>query len=160
ARERNDPAWPTRGIASLLSSADIAFANLESPFSAARRSGDKGMVFHAAPEMAAALTEAGLDVVSTANNHTRDAGSEGVEYTLELLSKHGILAVGTAATEQRAHEGVVIARKGLGIGFLAYTFDQSNGNHKDVDDRVAMMDVDRMRADVEALLQRTDVVIV
>jgi gamma-polyglutamate biosynthesis protein CapA len=160
AREKHDPTWPLHEVAPLLASADIAFANLESPFSDQGHGFDKGMVFHAEPEMIAALKTAGLDVVSTANNHVRDCGGHGIEFTLDLLAKNGILATGTATTAKLAHEGVIVARKGVGFGFLGYTFDQSNGNHNDVDDRVAMMDVDQMIADVTSLGQRADVVIV
>jgi len=160
ARERHDPSWPLHEVAELLASADISFANLESPFSDRGRGFDKGMVFRAEPDMIAALKTAGLDVVSTANNHVRDCGGHGIEFTLDLLAKNGILATGTAANAKLAHAGVIVARKGVGFGFLGYTFDQSNGNHKDVDDRVAMLDVDQMRADVTSLRQRADVVIV
>ncbi|HUJ49988.1 MAG TPA: CapA family protein [Bryobacteraceae bacterium] len=160
ARQKHDPAWPLHEVADLFGSADIAFANLESPFSDHGGNIEKGMVFRAEPEMVAALEAAGIDVVSTANNHVRDCGSHGIEFTLDLLAKHGILAAGTAPTGKLAHEGVILARKRVGFGFLGYTFDQSNGNHSDVDERVAMMQTDRMRADVSALRERTDVVIV
>jgi len=160
ARERHDPAWPLHEIAPLLASADIAFANLESPFSDLGHSFDQGMVFRAEPEMIAGLTSAGIDIVSTANNHVRDAGGHGIEFTLNLLAKNRILAVGTAPTAKLAHQGVIIERKGVGFGFLGYTFDQSNGNHKDLDDRIAMLDVAQMKSDVTDLLKRADVVIV
>jgi len=160
ARQKHDPAWPLHAVADLFGSADIAFANLESPFSDRGGNIDKGMVFRAEPEMVAALEAAGIDVVSTANNHVRDCGSYGIEFTLDLLAKHGILAAGTAANGKLAHQGVILARKGVGFGFLGYTFDQSNGNHSDMDERVAMMETDRMRADVSSLRERTDVVIV
>jgi poly-gamma-glutamate synthesis protein (capsule biosynthesis protein) len=160
AREKHDPTWPLHEVAGLLTSADITFANLESPFSDRGHDLDKGMVFRAEPEMVAALKSAGLDVVSTANNHVRDAGGHGIEFTLDILARNGILAVGTAATAKLAHEGVIVARKGVGFGFLGYTFDQSNGNYKDLDDRVAMLDVDRMIGDVARLRRRADVVVV
>ncbi len=160
ARQKHNPAWPLHEIADLFGSADIAFANLESPFSDRGGAIDKGMVFRADPEMITALESAGIDVVSTANNHARDCGGYGIEYTLDLLAQHGILAAGTGSSSKLAHEGVILARKGVGFGLLGYTFDQSNGNHQDVDDRVAMMDPDRMRADVSSLLERADAVIV
>ena len=161
AREKNDPAWPMRQLAELFSSADLAFVNLESPFSD-RVQGDngQGMVFKASPEMVAALAAAGIDVVSTANNHARDCGSYGIEYTLRLLAQNGIAAVGTGPTAEQAHRGVIFARNNVGFGFLAYTFDQTNGVHSDHDDRVAMMDGDQMAADVRRLLERADVVVV
>ena len=160
ARQKHDAGWPLHAVAPLLASADIAFANLESPFSDDGHSIDKGMVFRAEPEMIAGLVTAGLDVVSTANNHVRDAGSHGVEFTLDLLARNHIQAVGSGPTERLAHQGVILERKGVGFGFLGYTFDQSNGNHRDIDPRISMLDVDRMKADVCGMLKRADAVIV
>jgi poly-gamma-glutamate capsule biosynthesis protein CapA/YwtB (metallophosphatase superfamily) len=160
AHEKRDPAWPLHELAGLLSASDIAFVNLESPFSDQSHGSSPGMVFKAEPEMIAALTAAGIDVVSTANNHVRDGGAHGIEFTLDLLAKNGILAVGTGNSATSAHEGAIVARNGVGFGFLGYTFDQSNGNYADQDERVAMLDADQMTADVKRLLGRSDVVIV
>jgi poly-gamma-glutamate capsule biosynthesis protein CapA/YwtB (metallophosphatase superfamily) len=160
ALAKKDPTWPMHEVATLFASADLAFANLESPFSDHGKNIEAGMVFRAEPEMIAALTSAGIDLVSTANNHARDCGGYGIEFTLKLLAKNGIHSIGTGLNRDAAHEGVIIPRKGVGFGFLGYTFDQSNGNHADQDDRVAMMNVDEMTADVKRLLERCDVVIV
>ena len=118
------------------------------------------MVFKAEPDMIAGLELAGIDVVSTANNHVRDCGGHGIEYTLQWLEKHGIAAAGTGLTEDAAHAGAVLERNGTKFGFLGYTYDQTNGNHPDLDDRVAMLEIPQMRADVASLLERADVVIV
>lgn len=160
AREKHDPAFPLRDLAPVLQAADIAFVNLESPFSDRGAVAERGMIFKAEPEMIAALELAGVDVVSTANNHARDQGSRGVEFTLDWLQRHQIAVAGTGTTAEAAHAGTVIERNGIKFGFLAYTFDQSNGNHPDTDERVAVMDVTRMREDVAQLLARSDVVVV
>lgn len=160
AREQRDPAFSLRQIAPVLAAADLAFVNLEAPFSDRGPEVQRGMVFKAEPEMIGALELAGIDVVSTANNHARDCNGYGIEYTLDWLARHGIAAVGTAATAEQAHAGVVLERNGIRFGFLAYTFDQSNGIHADMDDRVALMDTERMRRDVTDLLARADAVIV
>ena len=161
ARAARDPALPLRDLASVFHSADIAFVNLEAPFSDRGALMEHGMIFKAEPEMIAALESAGVTIVSTANNHARDCGGYGVEFTLSWLKDHGIAAVGSASTAEAAHAGTVIERHGLRFGFLAYTFDQSNGNHKDVDDRIATMDIPTMQADVARLLENhADVAIV
>jgi poly-gamma-glutamate synthesis protein (capsule biosynthesis protein) len=54
----------------------------------------------------------------------------------------------------------VLERNGTRFGFLAYTFDQSDGNYTDSDDRIAMLDAERMSADVKDMLERADVVTV
>jgi poly-gamma-glutamate synthesis protein (capsule biosynthesis protein) len=160
AREKRDPAFPLRDLAPVLQAADIAFVNLESPFSDRGAVVERGMIFKAEPEMIAALELAGVDVVSTANNHARDQGSHGVEFTLDWLERHQIAVAGTGSSAEAAHAGVVIERNGIKFGFLGYTYDQSNGNHTDTDDRVAVMDVSRMREDVGKLAARADAIIV
>jgi poly-gamma-glutamate capsule biosynthesis protein CapA/YwtB (metallophosphatase superfamily) len=160
ARDHHDPAWPLRDLAPVLRKADLAFVNLESPFSDRGHVVETGMVFKSEPEMIEALVTAGIGIVSTANNHARDCGDYGVGFTLDWLASHGIATVGTAKTPEQAHMGTVVQRNGVRFGFLAYTYDQSNGNHTDVDARIAVMDTAQMRRDVQNLLPRADVAIV
>jgi len=164
ARGRGDPAFPLRDLAALFQSADIGFVNLESPFSDRGAVVEHGMIFKAEPEMIAALELAGIDVVSTANNHARDQGSHGLEFTVEWLHRHQLAVAGTGKSAEEAHAGAILERNGLKFGFLAYTYDQSNGNHPDRDDRVAVMDLARMREDVARLSSsgaaRADAIIV
>lgn len=160
ARAHNDPAWSWREIAEVFQSADIAFVNLESPFSDRGAVVESGMVFKAEPEMIEGLKLAGIDVVSTANNHARDQGGHGIEFTLDWLARNGIAVAGSGRSAEAAHAGTVIERNGLRFGFLAYTYDQSNGNHSDSDERVAVMDTGRMRLDVAQMARRADAVIV
>ena len=155
-----DPAHPFRKIAALMASADLTFVNLESPFSDRGPKGESGLIFRAKPETIAGLVEAGVDVASTANNHARDCGDYGVAFTVNWLRQHGIEPVGSAETAEKAHAGVVLIRHGVRFGFLGYTYDQSNGNWKTVDTRVAVADAYAMRLDVLALRRRADVVIV
>ncbi len=160
ARQHGDPALPMRDIAPLFAAADIAFVNLEAPFSDRGKLVESGMIFKAEPEMIGGLELAGIDIVSTANNHARDCDRYGVEFTLDWLERHGIAAVGSAKTGEEVHAGTILERNATRFGFLAYTYDQSNGNHRDVDDRIAGLDVARMQRDVVSLRGRADVVIV
>ncbi len=156
----HDPALPFRKIAPLMSAADIAFVNLESPFSDRGPYHEGGLIFHAPPEAIAGLTLAGVAIVSTANNHSRDCGPHGVEFTVSWLRSHGIAPLGSSESEAVTHEGVVLVRHGIRFGFLGYTFDQQNGNWRDIDPRIAMADPNVVCRDVAALRKRTDIVIV
>ena len=156
----HDPALPFRKIAPLLASADLAFVNLESPFSDKGPYHDEGLIFHAAPDMIAGLQLARIAVASTANNHARDDGPHGVEYTVNWLSSHGIAPLGSNLSAAKTHRGVILKRNGIRFGFLGYTFDQQNGNWRDIDDRIAVTDATVMEQDVKRLKTRCDVVIV
>ncbi|MBL8214897.1 MAG: CapA family protein [Bryobacterales bacterium] len=154
AVRQKDAAFSFRKIADHFRTADLAFVNLESPFAATGPYFEERMVFRAHPSMTEGLLLAGIDVVSTANNHSRDAGPQGIAYTLEVLANSKIAATGTSDPP------VILERRGVRFGFLAYTFDQRNGNHRDDDPRVAMTDPIRMAADVAALKKHADIVIV
>jgi poly-gamma-glutamate synthesis protein (capsule biosynthesis protein) len=155
-----DPAMPFRKVAPLLAASDITFVNLESPFSDEGPYHEGGLIFHAAPNMVAGLSLAGVGIASTANNHSRDCGAHGVDFTLSWLRANGIEPLGSAESESQVHSGVILIRHGIRFGFLGYTFDQSNGNWRDSDPRIAMADPDAVRRDVMELRKRVDVVIV
>ncbi|HEX4807959.1 MAG TPA: CapA family protein [Bryobacteraceae bacterium] len=156
----HDPAMPFRKIAPILRAADISFINLETPFSDQGPYYEHGLIFHAAPQFIAGLELAHVALASTANNHARDCGPHGVMFTVNWLRAHGIQPVGSSESAEQTHKGVVLVRKGIRFGFLGYTYDQSNGNWRDVDDRIALTDEAAMRRDVQALRKGCDVVIV
>lgn len=108
-------------VAGVLRSADLAFVNLETPLSEGEPLHGSQMVFSAPLSMAQALAAAGVDVVSTANNHARDQNLAGVVETLSLLQQAGLAATGTGATMQEAWRPVVLERGGVRVGFLAIT---------------------------------------
>jgi poly-gamma-glutamate capsule biosynthesis protein CapA/YwtB (metallophosphatase superfamily) len=156
----DDPALPFRKVAPLMRAADITFVNLESPFSDRGPYFDHGLIFHAAPEAIAGLELANVALASTANNHARDCGPHGVEFTVEWLRSHEIAPLGSSQSEATTHQGVILTRHGVRFGFLGYTFDQQNGNWRDIDTRIAMTDIPTMCRDVASLRKRADVVIV
>jgi gamma-polyglutamate biosynthesis protein CapA len=155
-----DVALPFRKMAPMLAASDIAFVNLESPFSDQGPYREGGLVFHAAPAMIAGLKLAGIAVASTANNHSRDCASHGLTFTLAWLRAHGIEPVGSDESDAAAHKGVVLVRHGVRFGFLGYTYDQNNGNWKDTDPRIALADPKAVCRDVSEIRKRADVVIV
>jgi poly-gamma-glutamate synthesis protein (capsule biosynthesis protein) len=153
SRMEKDWAWPFRLIHETLAGADVAFVNLESPFCEKGPYEQPGMVFRARPEMIEGLALAGVDVVSVANNHARDAGAAGLEFTLKHLEAHGIAAAGLEG-------GALVERARTRFRFLAYTYDQRNGNWAEDDARIQGLDVKRMRADVAGAAARGETVIV
>lgn len=71
---------------------------------------------------ASAVKEAGIDLVSTANNHLLDKGEKGALRTLDVLDRTGLQHVGSWRNETEKAAVPVIDVKGINIAFLAYTF--------------------------------------
>ncbi len=123
-------AIANRGASSILEKVteltrmgDVSFANLESPLSDKGPHDPSRCVFRARPETVKVLVHGGFDVVSLANNHTLNAGREGILQTLETLEKHNIKYCGAHRERERSGE-VVVLEAGQGpvkAGFISAT---------------------------------------
>ena len=101
---------------------DYLVGNLETVFAGQDPGYSRDIYSYNTPDsFAAAVREAGFDLVSTANNHCLDRGTEGLRRTLDVLDRVGLKHVGTARTEEEAHP-FIAEICGLRIGFLAYTY--------------------------------------
>ncbi len=69
---------------------------------------------------AIALKLAGFDVVSIAGNHALDFGFEGLFSTIEVVKQNGAMPVGVGKNIEEARKPVIVERKGVKVGFLAY----------------------------------------
>ena len=81
-------------IEPFLKSADLALANLESPLTNAPAETQSQYQLCAPPENARYLSEAGLDLLSLANNHRLDCGEKGLAETQSTLTKAGLGFIG------------------------------------------------------------------
>jgi poly-gamma-glutamate synthesis protein (capsule biosynthesis protein) len=120
-----------------LANADIAFGNLESPIVAGEIPIRRGLVFRCLTRYVPGLVNAGFDVLSTANNHAFDQGREGIEYTLDYLDSQNIVAVGTRKRNDQTGFGRLVERKGVVVGFLAYSYAAFNDGGTNQDPQVA-----------------------
>ncbi len=107
-------------VSDILAGADIAVANLESAIGISGSPVSKGYTFRAPPIAAEALSLAGVDLVSLANNHALDYGPDALAETQALLAEHGVLHMGAGPNRTAAHALVTIMRGGLTIAFLGY----------------------------------------
>jgi poly-gamma-glutamate synthesis protein (capsule biosynthesis protein) len=106
------------GVAGLVSAADLAFTNLETPIAPKTGRPVIPMVFNAPPSVLGALAATGFDVVSTANNHSWDQGVKGLLETHDHLDASPLVRVGTGANcaEARAHH--LFERNGVKIALI------------------------------------------
>ena len=84
-------------VRSLIESADLAIANFENPAPVKYRFHSSGTVFTANPAYIEGLANVGIDYVSLANNHIRDAGGAGILQTIEALDGFGLAHSGAGA---------------------------------------------------------------
>lgn len=107
-------------VSDFIKDADIAIANYETttnpnvPYAGHPR-------FNAPGEYLEAISKAGFDIVTTANNHSLDTDLEGVDTTIAAIEDAGLDHVGTRA---EGDESRFIIKKvnDINIAFLSYTY--------------------------------------
>ncbi len=102
--------------------ADIAVGNLETTFAGKERGYSNYPTFNTPEQLAYNLKTLGLDVLSTANNHSLDKGYSGLESTLNFLDDAGIAHTGTYASEEDQNKILIQNVKGISIAFLSFTY--------------------------------------
>ena len=116
-----DPRRPFAKVRSLTRGADLTVATLESPLSGDQnRYCDSCMVFVGNERYADGLLDAGIGLVSLANNHIGDAGPRGVLDTVRVLDAAAIAHVGAGANVMAARRAHVVAVRGLRVALLGY----------------------------------------
>lgn len=118
SQRNQDYRYPFIRTAELLNSADIAFANLETPLIADCPVTATGMIFCAPDKAVEGLVFAGFDVLSLANNHSLNYGKEGQEETMGLLEQSNI----TPSLQSLMIKTV----NGLNFGFLSFDLTVNN----------------------------------
>lgn len=101
---------------------DLTIGNQEVPIGG-QALGVSGVAytFNAPEQVAPQLKKAGFDVLTLANNHTLDRGLEGISHTKAYLNQAGIQTTG-AFTQSDEDHLLIIKRKGIKVGILAYTY--------------------------------------
>jgi poly-gamma-glutamate synthesis protein (capsule biosynthesis protein) len=149
-------------VAPLLASGDVRFANLESQLSdqhGQTQSPWVKLVFTGPPEGAGALSRAGFDVVSLANNHAWDYGKKALLETLDNLDRAGVAHAGTGRSRAEAYRPAIVERKGFRVAVLAVTdiWNQGPLRKHAAAEHVAAADLEALAAAVKEARARTGV---
>jgi poly-gamma-glutamate capsule biosynthesis protein CapA/YwtB (metallophosphatase superfamily) len=134
-----------------LSVADVAMVNLENPVTTRGTKVVKPYNFRMHPRYLKALSDAGIDLVTIANNHVFDFGKEGLFDTISYLDSVGIKHVGAGRDAEEAYRPVVLTIKGRKIGFLAYYGGGEAPSATRTTSGVARRDLPRIKQDITAL---------
>ena len=103
-------------------SADHVAANVEGALIDAVDDGSRGVFFHSMDPAAACLLEKiGADIWCVGNNHTMDAGREGVISTRALARQMGCMTIGAGLNLEEASEPIFLDEAG-GIGMFGVAY--------------------------------------
>lgn len=105
-----------------LFSADFTVGNLETTFAGSKRGYSSYPQFNTPETLADAIKNAGIDLVSTANNHSLDTGYSGIESTIDFLDQTEIMHTGTYKSQEAQNQTIIAEIKGLKVAFLSFTY--------------------------------------
>jgi len=108
-------------MAATLAAADLSVVNLETAVTTRGTAQSKQFTFRAPPAAFRALTSAGIDAVTMANNHALDYGPAGVPDTLDAARAAGMPVVGLGFDAAGAYAPWVTTVKGQRIALLGAT---------------------------------------
>ncbi|MBM7571095.1 CapA family protein [Aquibacillus albus] len=117
--------------------------------------------FNSPFEVGDAIHNAGVDVVSLANNHTIDRGEEAVQRALNHWEELGMLYTGSYKDEASSAELTIFhTDQDIDVAFLSYTYG-TNGIPipQGKDYLVNLIDKEKMANDVTRAKQESDVVV-
>lgn len=148
-----------------LGAADFAMLNLETALTERGAPIPKMINFRAPASSLDTLDNAGIDIVSLANNHAVDYGPDGLEDTLEAKKDSPIPIVGIGADEDEAFEPAEVKRGNVSIGVIGatqvkeetlenYSADESNAGV------ASNLPTDRTVEEVKKMTKKYDLVVV
>ncbi|MCR4306451.1 MAG: CapA family protein, partial [Candidatus Yonathbacteria bacterium] len=124
---------------------------------------DQGSVysFRMSPAVIPALARAGFGVVSVANNHMGDFGTEAVADTFRRLSAASIMHAGGGFTEEEAYGPKTITLDGIRIAFLAFSeFGKNYLEAKEYGPGIAVTSRESLQTSITRAKETSDVVVV
>lgn len=109
-------------VAKYFENATVAVGNLEATLAGPERGYSGYPTFNTPEHLAIDLKELGLDVMTTANNHTLDLGFNGLVSTLTYLDDAGLKHTGSARTQEEQDVILFEDLNGIKTAFLAFTY--------------------------------------
>lgn len=159
--QRFGVAYPFAATAKVLSAANITFANLECPLATRAAKIVKSVSFKADPSAAQCLHNAGIDIVSLANNHALDCGGGGLLETFNALKRHKVLWCGAGSNVRASEAATRLTVKGVRLAFVAFSeFMPTSPSPHDDKPSIALASSDSIHRVLKAARIGADVVIV
>lgn len=104
-----------------LAEADLVIGNLETTFAGIEKTYSEYPTFNTPDAFADALADVGIDVATTANNHSLDRRFYGLSRTLDILDARGIAHTGTFRTPEDDRI-LFLEKNGIRLAVMAYSY--------------------------------------
>lgn len=118
----NGVDYPWSSASAVFAQGDLAFVNLECCLSATGSPvAGKEFTFEGPPAATLGMKDAGIDVVSLANNHSLDYGTQAFVDTLTNLKNEGIAYCGAGMNSTEAYSPAVLSAHGKKVAFVAFS---------------------------------------
>lgn len=144
-----------------LSQADITLTNQESMIGGVKHGLSTYPSFNSPQQIGDALKEAGIDMVTVANNHTLDRGEKIIQSALQYWDQLGVPYTGAFKDMSDQQHIRLLVKNGITFSFLAYTYG-TNGIPvpKEKPYLVNLIDLTKIKQEVALAKQQSDVIVV
>jgi len=145
----------------LLESADIAVANQETMIGGKELGLSSYPLFNSPFEIGDALKDAGIDIVTLANNHTMDKGEQAIQNALSYWDRIQMPYTGAFRSFEDREEVRTLTKNDITFSFLAYSYG-TNGMPvpEDKPYLINLIDLPLIQQDVHKAKALSDVVVV
>lgn len=159
------PDYPWEQLRDILAAADITVGNLECAVGSGnhRPMSGKQFTFLANPQALAGAKNAGVTVLTLANNHILDYGPEALLETIRHLDEHGIRHTGAGVDITTATKPVIVDVADMQVGVLAFAYVFPSGDWVAGRGKPGLgsgYDYNRVYESVSTLSEQTDLTIV
>lgn len=144
-----------------IDSADIAVANQETMIGGKELGLSSYPLFNSPFEIGDALKNAGIDLVTLANNHTLDKGEQAIQTALDYWDQIQMPYTGAFQSFEDQEEIRTLTKNDITFSFLAYSYG-TNGMPvpKDKPYLINLIDLTIIQQDVKEAKELSDVVVV
>jgi poly-gamma-glutamate capsule biosynthesis protein CapA/YwtB (metallophosphatase superfamily) len=147
-------------VKEMLQKPDVLLANQETLLGGVEIGLSSYPSFNSPQEVGDAFIDAGVDIVSTANNHTLDRGEKAILRQIDYFNRVGLPYVGSFKDKTDQQTLRIMNKNGIKLGYLSYTFG-TNGIPvpKGKDYLVNLIDQENMKTEIHRAKKEADVVI-
>lgn len=105
-----------------LTEPDLLLANQETILGGVELGLSSYPMFNSPVEVGQALLDAGVDIVSNANNHSLDKSEKGVQSSIKNMGSQGLPYVGSFKDEKDQQQLRILNKNGIDVCYLSYTY--------------------------------------